>query len=240
MVLTDPTFFERIGPEIGPWIVGPRRLAECALRPEEVPPLTAVLLSHAHFDSLDRPSLRRVSSGAVLVTPVRTADLVDDLGFARVVELDWGQTVALSGDVTVEAIEVAHWGKRWPWDRWRGYNGYVLRKGGVGVLFVPDTAYTPRFKELAARSAVQVAIIGNGAYDPWIWNHANPEQVWQMFRESGASALIPIHFDTFRLGREPRGDALRRLLAAAGSDADQVVLRRTGETWSRACCEAPQ
>jgi len=86
---------------------------------------------------------------------------------------------------------------------------------------------------------VQVAIIGNGAYDPWVWNHATPEQVWQMFVESGARYLIPIHCDTFRLGREPEGDALRRLLAAAGPRADAVVVRRVGETWSMACCGEP-
>jgi L-ascorbate metabolism protein UlaG (beta-lactamase superfamily) len=53
-----------------------------------------------------------------------------------------------------------------------------------------------------------------------------------MFADSGAGVLIPIHWDTFRLGREPLGDALMRLLAAAGLEAGRVVVRRIGETWT--------
>jgi L-ascorbate metabolism protein UlaG (beta-lactamase superfamily) len=231
-ILTDPAFFERIGVQLGPVTVGPRRLVEPALRPTDLPSLDAVLVSHAHMDSLDRPSLRAVAGGArLLVVPPRTRDLVDDLGFARVIELGWGERVR-AGDVDIEAVELRHWGRRWPWDGWRGYNGYLLSRGDVRVLFASDTAYTDAVGRLGAARPLAAAILGNGAYDPWIRNHADPEQVWRMFRESGAGVLIPIHWDTFRLGKEPLGDALARLLAAAGPEADRVVVRRIGETWT--------
>jgi len=98
-------------------------------------------------------------------------------------------------------------------------------------VFAPDTAYTPAIGALGRRAPLVAAILGNGAYDPYIRNHASPEQVWQMFTESGARFLLTIHRDTFRLGREPPGDALARVLVAAGPEADRVVLRRIGETW---------
>jgi L-ascorbate metabolism protein UlaG (beta-lactamase superfamily) len=63
-------------------------------------------------------------------------------------------------------------------------------------------------------------------------NHADPEQVWRMFKESGACYLLPVHWDTFRLGKEPVGDAMTRLLAAAGAEANRVVFRQIGDTWS--------
>jgi len=231
-ILTDPTFFPRIGVSVGPVTIGPKRLVEPALHPQELPPLDAVLVSHPHMDSLDRPSLARVASTPLLVVPADSRDLVDDLGFARVDELGWRQQI-LVNDVTIEAVEVEHWGKRWPWDGWRGYNAYLLSRGDHAVLFAPDTAYTPAFGMLGRRVAISVALLGNGAYDPWVRNHADPEQVWRMFRESGASYLIPIHWDTFRLGREPLGDAITRLLAAAENDgaSDRIVVRRIGETW---------
>lgn len=100
------------------------------------------------------------------------------------------------------------------------------------VLFASDTAYTPALGAAARERGVSVAIIGNGAYDPWIANHADPEQVWRMFGESGADYLVPVHWDTFRLGKEPLGDAMRRLLAAAGPQADRVVVRSIGQTWT--------
>src|SRR5262245_2309339 len=197
-LLTDPAFFDRVGVQIGPVTIGPERLVAPALAPAALPPLDVVLVSHAHMDSLDRPSLRAVDHAALLVVPQRTRDLVDDLGFARVVELPWGERIT-AGDVEIEAVELRHWGKRWPWDRWRGYNGYLLSRGGTHVLFASDTAYTDAIARVGRAHALAAAIIGNGAYDPWIGNHANPEQVWQMFHDSGAGVLIPIHWDTFRL-----------------------------------------
>lgn len=230
-LLTDPAFFERIGVSIGPWTLGPKRVVRSALAPEELPPLDAVVVSHAHMDSLDLPSLAAVATTPVLVLPPRTSDIVAGLAFPRVAELGWGETIAV-GTVTIEAVEVNHWGERWPWERWRGYNGYVFSRGDVRVLFASDTAYTAALGATARQRGVSVAILGNGAYDPWIVNHASPEQVWRMFEESGARYLFPVHWDTFRLGKEPLGDAMARLLAAAGPGADRVVIRRIGDTWT--------
>jgi L-ascorbate metabolism protein UlaG (beta-lactamase superfamily) len=231
-ILTDPTFFDRIGVSLGPLTVGPRRLVRPALPLERVPKLSAVVITHAHFDSLDLPSLEALPKDTTLVAPTNCRDLLGGLGFRQYVELAWGERVIVDG-VTIEAVQVAHWGARYPWGMARGYNGYVFSKDGVRVLFASDTAYTPafgRFRDPAA--PLDVAIFGNGAYDPWIRNHADPEQVWQMFVESGARYLLPIHYDTFRLGKEPVGDGLRRLLAAAGPDAERIVIRQIGGEWS--------
>jgi len=228
-ILTDPAFFPRIGVHIAGVTIGPTRVVRAALTPDELPPLDAVLVTHAHMDSLDRPSLRRVAATPLLVTPRSTRDLVDDLGFSRVVELGWGERVDV-GDVGVEAVPVNHWGRRWPWDGWRGYNGYLLTKGDRRVLFASDTAYTEAFAALA-RERIDVALFGIGAYDPWIHNHADPEQVWRMFGMTGACWLLPVHWDTFRLGKEPLGEAMARLLAAAGPQADRVAIRNIGDTF---------
>jgi L-ascorbate metabolism protein UlaG (beta-lactamase superfamily) len=236
-ILTDPAFFERVGVQLGPMTLGPRRIVAPALRPDELPPLDAVLVSHAHMDSLDRPSLRTVRTAPLLVTPPRTRDLVDDLGFPRVVELGWGETVT-AGDVEVEAVAVQHWGERWPWDAYRGYNGYLLTRGGESVLFASDTADTRVLGRLGDDHRIVAAMLGIGAYDPWIRHHADPEQAWRMFRETRADVLVPIHWDTFRLGKEPIGDAIRRLLVAAGPEADRVVIRRIGETWTTPLAQA--
>jgi L-ascorbate metabolism protein UlaG (beta-lactamase superfamily) len=230
--LTDPAFFDRIGLAIGPVTIGPKRIVRSALPPEELPPLDAVVVTHAHLDSLDLRSLARVATAPLLVLPTRTRDIVSGLPFARIEELGWGDRTE-AGQLTIEAVEVNHWGERWPWERrGRGYNGYLFTRGDVSVIFASDTAYTPKLGAVARERGVTVAIVGNGAYDPWVMNHATPEQVWRMFEESGARYLIPIHFDTFRLGKEPLGEAMTRLLAAAGPAADRVVIRGIGETWT--------
>jgi L-ascorbate metabolism protein UlaG (beta-lactamase superfamily) len=231
MILTDPTLFDRIGLTLGPVTIGPKRVVAAALPAELLPALDAVLVTHAHMDSLDRPSLRRLASTPLLVMPERTSDLVRDLGYANSIELAWGKQ-ATAGGVTIEAVPVRHWGRRWPWERWRGYNGYLLSRGDMRVLFASDTAYSAELAEWARSRHVNVAILGIGAYDPWIWNHEDPEQAWLTFANSGAQHLIPVHWDTFRLGKEPLGDAMRRLLAAAGADASRIAIREIGATWS--------
>ncbi|HJU28441.1 MAG TPA: hypothetical protein VJ718_04685, partial [Candidatus Binataceae bacterium] len=76
-----------------------------------------------------------------------------------------------------------------------------------------------------------IAAFSIGAYDPWIRNHANPEQVWAMFEQTGAHWLVPIHWGTFKLSKEPRDEPMRRLTAAAGDQAGRIVLRQIGATW---------
>jgi L-ascorbate metabolism protein UlaG (beta-lactamase superfamily) len=230
-ILTDPAFFDRVGVTVGPFTIGPRRLVAPALALDRLPKLGAVVITHAHFDSLDLRTLRALPKDTTLIAPTNCRDLLGDLGFRDYVELGWGERTVVQG-ATIEAIPVKHWGNRYPGARARGYNGYVFSKDGARVLFASDTAYTEAFARFRdASPPLDVAIFGNGAYDPWIRNHADPEQVWRMFRESGARYLVPIHWDTFRLGKEPLGDAMRRLTTAAGPDAGRIVIREIGGEW---------
>ena len=99
------------------------------------------------------------------------------------------------------------------------------------MLLACDSAATEIFATLAANPP-EVAAFSIGAYDPWIWYHANPEQVWSMFLSTRSRYLVPIHWGTFKLSREPMEEPLQRLIAAAGDEADRIVLREIGGTWS--------
>jgi L-ascorbate metabolism protein UlaG (beta-lactamase superfamily) len=79
---------------------------------------------------------------------------------------------------------------------------------------------------------VDLAILPIGAYDPWIANHASPEQAWRMFKGLGAEYLLPVHHSTFRLSREPVEEPMQRLLAAAGTESWRVVAREIGRSWT--------
>src|SRR5437870_4773158 len=91
-ILTDPVFSNRIGIGLGFLTGGPKRFIAPALTIRQLPPIDLVLLSHAHFDHLDRPTLSRLPKSASVVTAHRTRDLVDDLGFRSVTELRWGES----------------------------------------------------------------------------------------------------------------------------------------------------
>ena len=229
-VLTDPALELRVGIGRGLAKVGPRRLVRPALRPHQLGPLHLVLLSHAHMDHTDLGTLRSLPRDVPVVVQRGNRDLVRR--FRRVHELGWGESVEVDG-VTVESIEVRHWGARMVTDHHRGYGGYLVRKAGRTVVFAGDTAYTDAFARLAGRGPIDLAILPIGAYDPWIANHATPEQAWRMFLDLRARFLLPVHHSTFRLSREPVDEPVRRLLTAAGRDRDRVALTEVGATWSR-------
>jgi L-ascorbate metabolism protein UlaG (beta-lactamase superfamily) len=156
--------------------------------------------------------------------------LRDLLGrFREVIELDWGERTRVAG-VEIEAIPARHWGARTITDTHRRYGGFILQKNDTTVLFAGDTAYTELYRGYADRR-VDLALMPIGAYDPWIDNHANPEQAWAMTRDLGARFVLPIHHSTFRLSREPAEEPLRRFLAAAGRERERVVGIEVGKSW---------
>ncbi len=228
-LLTDPALRPRIGVQIGRALtVGPRRLVQPALTARELPPLAAVLVSHAHMDHCDLGTLRQLPRTAHAVVQRGNSDLVRR--FAQVSALAWGETVE-TGGARIEAIEVNHWGARKLTDKQRGYGGFLIEKHGRALVFGGDTAYTRAFASLRQRANIVLAMLPIGAYDPYIYAHANPEQAWTMSREMGARYILPMHHSTFRLSREPAAEPISRLLTVAGAERQRVALTQVGETW---------
>lgn len=228
-LLTDPALRRRVGVRAGLMTLGPRRLVEPALTIGELPPLDAVLISHAHMDHCDIATLRRLPARTRAVVQRGSLDLVRR--FARVDELVWGESVEVGG-ARVEAIEVNHWGARTLTDRHRGYGGFLIEKRGRAIVFGGDTAYTTAFSRLPRRGTrVDLAILPIGAYDPYIHVHANPEQSWTMAREMEATYILPMHHATFRLSREQVDEPIRRLVATAGGERWRVALTEVGASW---------
>lgn len=231
-VLSDPTLFNRVGLSVGSLLtIGPRRQSAPPLAPAGLQDLDVILVTHAHMDHLDLPSLRALPKGAVVIACGGCGALIRPLGFTDVRELRWGEHTEVKG-LRVTAMGAKHWGVRWPpIGRAYGYNSYLLERGGARMLLACDSAYTPLFDTLAA-DPPDIAAFSIAAYDPWIHNHADPEQVWAMFQRTRARYLVPIHWGTFRLSREPMDEPMRRLLAAAGPKADRVAIREIGVAWS--------
>lgn len=230
-IVTDPALRARVGVHAAGLTVGPRRLVAPALAARELPPLDAVLVSHAHMDHCDVGTLKKLPRRAHAVVQTGMGDLVRR--FSRVSELRWGESVMLEGGARVEAVEVNHWGARTLTDKHRrGYGGFLIEKAGRRVVFGGDTAYTRAFGRLARRTGpIDLAVLPIGAYDPYINVHANPEQAWAMAREMGARHILPMHHSTFRLSREPAGEPIKRLLAAASDERRRVAATEIGETW---------
>jgi len=228
-ILTDPVFSARIGIEVGPFTVGLKRLVYPAMDPLELPVPDLILLSHAHMDHLDRPSLRRLESPrTTVITAAATSDLLRVKRYKAVHELQWGESRQV-GPANVRALQVKHWGARTRTDVHRGYNGYLIEAGRYRIIFAGDTAYTDLFREVRTTKPVDLAIMPIGAYDPWIHAHCNPEQALAMANHAGAEFVLPVHHRTFKLSSEPYEEPIERLLAASGSAQERIVVREIGE-----------
>ena len=231
-ILTDPVFSLRIGLNFGPVTLGIKRLVAVAAGLAELPPIDLILLSHAHMDHFDLPSLRRLENARThVVTAHRTCDLLRPKRYAAVRELRWEET-ARAGAASIKAFQVAHWGARMRSDVYRGFNGYLVNIGRTQILFGGDTAYTEHFKRVRSSQPIDLAIMPIGAYDPWIHVHCNPEQALKMADHAGAERILPVHHQTFQLSREPRFEPIHRLITAAGAAPERVCWREIGEEFS--------
>ena len=243
-ILTDPMWSERAFPV--QWI-GPRRVMAPALALEALPPLDAVLLSHSHYDHLDKTTVKRLARlhpDATWVVPLKLGRYVEDFGVRRVVELDWWSDATVRGAV-ISATPSRHFSARRIRDRNRTlWSGFVLAIAGRRIYFAGDTAYHPEFARIGARyGPFDLVLMPIGAYDPrWFMHivHVNPEEAVQAYTELASAhssaarpLMLGIHWGTFPLTDEAMDEPPRRARTAwraAGLPDDRLWVARFGET----------
>jgi L-ascorbate metabolism protein UlaG (beta-lactamase superfamily) len=230
-----------IDPNFARWLFVLKRLKKPGVRLRDLPAIDLVLVTHAHFDHLHRPSLRAIVQHTrrrravppVIVVPHHVVDLVSDLRFREVVELDWWENYRQQG-LTVTHVPSRHWGARVLKDSHRGYGGYVLRDDQHSVYHAGDTAYFPGFREIGRRLAPQLALLPIGAYNPPSFRnvHADPSDATRAFLDLNARWMIPMHYGTFRLSHEPVDEPLQLLAheAKTAGIEDRVRVMEEGVT----------
>jgi L-ascorbate metabolism protein UlaG (beta-lactamase superfamily) len=232
-ILTDPVLFARIGIRLPGFTIGPKRLTAPALEFHELPKVDVVLLSHAHFDHFDLRTLHCFDETTRVVTAPNTANLLKWTRLRQVTELRWGEQKTLKTDVgaiTISAFHVKHWGARKQRDTYRGYNGYLVERNNRRILFAGDTAMTDTFAKVQPQP-IDLAIMGIGAYNPWIQSHCTPEQAIEMANAAHARFIMPVHHQTFRLSFEPFREPIERFQAALSKTPERIALREIGETF---------
>src|SRR5436190_23191040 len=191
-VLIDPNFAN--------WLFLLKRIKRSGLRLEHLPPIDLVLLTHAHFDHFHKPTLRRLPHPKIGVMHWGMADLAYDLGFGRVVELEWWESFS-QRDWKVTLTPCKHWGARILRDHHRGYGGFVLEHQGRRIYHAGDSAYFDGFKDIGKSCAPEIALLPIGAYHPESFRHVHmgPDEAIKVFKELRAKWLVPMYYGTFSL-----------------------------------------
>lgn len=224
-ILVDPIW--------GKWLKVFKRIKHPGMELHDLPNIDLVLVTHAHFDHLDRKTLRAVAAEQPIVVPENVGNLVHDLGFNRVHELRRWDTLE-HDDVRVTLTPAHHWGARMLTDSHRGFGGFLIEFAGRSILHCGDSAYVDKiFPQIADRSDIEIALLPIGAYDaPTKRNvHMNPEEAVTAFQELRARTLIPMHYGSFRLSYEPPNEPPARLLDRARQVGliDRVHLMTEGQ-----------
>ncbi len=230
-ILTDPVWGKRVSPLP---FAGPKRFHPPPAPLAALPPLDAVIVSHDHYDHLDRPTIRALAKGKVpFITSLGVGAHLERWGVApeRITELDWWETTKVH-DVTVTAGPAQHFSGRGIKNRnttlWSSYH---LRGPAHSFFFGADTGLTPDYQEIGRRlGPFDMVALEIGAYHPsWGDIHMGPVNALAAHAMLGSGAFLPIHWGTFNLAMHPWDEPAETVLRLAPSAGVPLMMPRLGQ-----------
>ena len=242
-VLTDPIWSQRASPV---QFVGPRRWVPPAIEFDRLPPIDVVMISHDHYDHLDRNTISRLVErypAVVWHVPLGLAEFLKRSGARDIIELDWWGENSVSA-LKLTCVPAQHFSGRTLGRRnLTLWCGWTLRAHERSVFFAGDTALHPEFATIGQRCGpFELAILPIGAYEPrWFMGavHMNPDDCIKAITQLAGTQkgerllMAAAHWGTFKLTDEPMDEPpalMRELWQAAGFDPTNLWIMRHGET----------
>ncbi len=174
-----------------------------------------ILLTHAHYDHFDKPSvlaLLKKNPETIIIAPSGFwRYLKGVISREKCFELGWWESINI-GELCITLAPSKHWSKRTPFDTNKAlWGGYVIQKDTQTIYHSGDSAYGGHFKEIGEHFEIDEAFLPIGAYLPeeiMKHNHTNPPEALQAGIDLGAKTVLPIHYGTFNLSDEPMNEPL--------------------------------
>lgn len=249
-VLTDPMFSERAAPV---QLMGPQRAQPPGVALDDLPAIDVVVVSHSHYDHLDRASVvaldlmaKGQGRSTLFLVPLGLRPWFAKLGITNVVELDWWQQHTVQG-VEFHLTPVQHWSARGLGDQSETlWGGWAVLGPDLHWYFGGDAAYSKDFADTLARLAdrqsatlgggFDLALLPVGGYEPrWFMRaqHMNPAEALQAHQDLAAKRSVGIHWGTFTLTDEPLDQPpldLAAARAALGVGEEVFSVMKIGQT----------
>ncbi|RNL65528.1 hypothetical protein EFK50_05180 [Nocardioides marmoriginsengisoli] len=243
-VLTDPVWSDRVSPSA---TVGPKRSHPVPMQLAELPELSAVLISHDHYDHLDTATIDWLVENQTMpiVVPLGIGAHLRAWGVPedRIVELDWDESYRLD-DLVLTCTEARHFSGRGFTRNKTLWSSWVVAAGAGdsrrAVFFGGDTGYTPAFADIGeAHGPFDLTVLPIGAYDArWSDIHMNPAEAVQTHLDVDGELLLPIHWGTFDLAFHAWSAPVEWLATEAEERGVRLALPRPGERFDAASVPA--
>ncbi|NKF49025.1 hydrolase [Shewanella sp. WXL01] len=230
-ILLDPVFSERASPV--QW-AGPKRFHQSPISIEELPQIKAVIISHDHYDHLDKAAIKALDEKvAHFVTPLKVGDHMIDWGIdaAKVTQLAWWQDIEL-GSLKLTATPTQHFSGRGLLDRDHTlWASWVIQGQQHRIFFSGDSGYFGGFKQIGERfGPFDLTLVETGAYNElWSDIHMLPEQSLQAHIDLQGKTMLPIHNGTFDLALHDWFEPLEKISQLAQAHNVELVTPRFGE-----------
>ncbi len=215
LILTDPIFYRKVSP------VGPTNFHQKpVLEPNNLPDIDCVIISHDHYDHLNKCSILKINSKVKsFVVPKRVGNIMVKWGVdsSKITELDWWEEFNYSENLTITATPSQHFSGRGILDRNKTlWASWVIKSTHHKVFFSGDSGYFGGFKEIGEKyGPFDVTYLECGAYDAkWSKVHMFPEETAQAHIDLKGKLLQPIHMATFNLALHPWFEPMERLVTA--------------------------
>jgi len=231
-VLTDPFWSERVTPIAG---IGPGRWYPPPLPLEELPSIDAVLISHDHYDHLDRATVVALDArGTRFVVPLGVGAHFEYWGIAaeHIVELDWWQRTRI-GALEIASTPARHASGRQLFDRDATlWCGYALLGSRHRVYYSGDTGLFPALHDVGAKlGPFDLTMIEVGQYaQGWPDWHSGPEQAVRAHQWVGGKIMLPVHWGLFALAYHGWTEPIERALVAAHAAGVPLLTPRPGQS----------
>ena len=232
-IITDPVWYQRASPFKH---IGPKRFFDPPLNMKELPFLDAVLLSHDHYDHLDKLAIKKLAySNIPIICMLGVGKRLIKWGIDKnlITELDWWQQTEVLKDFSITALPSRHFSGRSLSDRFSTLWGSFAIKGTTHqVYFGADSGYYNGFKTIGDKlGPFDLTLLDTGAYNKmWEEIHMGPENAVQAHLDLKGKILMPIHWGTFALAFHPWKEPVERIIKAAAKYNVTLLLPEPGET----------
>jgi len=231
-ILTDPVWSQRASFMQS---VGPKRFFEPPLALSELPPLDAIILSHDHYDHLDKATIKFFAGTEIpFYCSLGVGAHLKSCGIANdyIIEMDWGDSIMLKHDCVITATPARHFSGRGLIGRNETlWSSFVIKGTQHNIFFGADSGWFPGFKEIGDTfGPFDLTILEIGAYGKyWPDIHMGPEHAANAHLALNGKLMMPIHWGTFNLALHAWYEPIEKLQEFAKEKNIQLFVPEPGK-----------